>query len=148
MPVFRWGDSWNPLRDLEREVDRLLQSVNLGFHGFRAGRQYPPVNVYQQDEDYLLVVELPGMRADEVELTVSGGILTMKGMRRDPEGIADDRFRRRERFRGPWQRSLSLPEGIEEERLSAEFANGILKIRLPKAEASKSRQIPIIEGEG
>lgn len=146
MPVFRWGQSWHSFRELEREVDRLLSSVNLTFHGIRLGRQYPAVNLYELSGEYLLTAELPGTRAEDLELTIAGGVLTIRGRRSDIEGVPDDRFRRHERFRGSWQRALSLPERVEEERLRAEFNHGILKIHLPKAEAPTPRQIPVVEG--
>lgn len=146
MPVFRWGQTWDAFRDLEREVDRLLHSVNLTFQGLRLGRQYPLINVYELEEEYLLTAELPGMRAEDLDLTIAGGILTLKGQRTDPDNIPDDRFRRHERFRGSWQRSLSIPERVRDERLSAEFSNGVLKIHLPKAAEAKPRQIPVVEG--
>ncbi len=146
MPVFRWGHSWYPLRDLEREVDRLLQGVNLTFQGLRLGRQYPAVNLYELDDEYLITAELPGTTTDDLDLTIAGGILTIKGKRSDTEGIPDDRFRRHERFRGPWQRALSIPERVLEEKLSAELTHGILKIHLPKAEEIKPRQIHVADG--
>jgi len=146
MPIFKWGHSWNPIHDLEREVDRLLKGMSLGFQGVRLGREYPAINLYELDDEFLLTAELPGTHAEDLELTVVGGIMTIKGKRSDLDGVPDDRFRRQERFRGSWQRSLSIPERIREEMLSAEFNNGILKIRLPKADELKPRQIPIAEG--
>jgi len=146
MPVFRWGQNWDAFHDLEREVDRLLSSVNFTFQGIRLGRQYPAVNLYEQDEEFLLTAELPGIRTEDLELTIAGGILTIKGKRTDPDDVPEERFRRHERFRGNWQRSLSLPERVQEDKLSAQFNNGILKIRLPKAEELRTRQIPVVEG--
>lgn len=146
MPVFRWGQSWHTFRELEREVDRLLNSVNLTFHGIRLGRQYPAVNLYELPDEFLLTAELPGTRAEDLELTIAGGILTIRGKRSDIEGVPDDRFRRHERFRGSWQRALSLPDRVQDEKLRAEFNHGILKIHLPKAEAATPRQIPVVEG--
>lgn len=147
MAVFRWRQTWGTLRDLEREFDRLLESVKMPFPGLRLERQYPPVNVYELEEEFLLVAELAGIHADNLDLTVAGGILTLKGDRRGPEGIAEDRFRRHERLRGTWQRQLTLPDRVDEERLSAEFVNGILKIHLPKLPMVKPRQIPVAGGD-
>jgi len=147
MPVFRWGHAWQAIDDLEREVDRLLQGVGLALHGFRIGRNFPAVNLFEFEEEFLLTAELPGTRPDDLELTLASGVLTMKGERPVPEGVADDRYRRRERFRGAWQRSLSLPERIEEEQLTAEFTNGILKVHLPKATEVQPRRIQVIESD-
>ncbi|GAB4156627.1 MAG: Hsp20/alpha crystallin family protein [Planctomycetaceae bacterium] len=147
MPVFRWGENWNPFRDLEREVEGLLQSVNLSVNGIRLGRQYPAINLYELTDEYLLTAEIPGTKAEDLDLTIAGSILTIKGKRTDPEGIPDDRFRRQERFRGAWQRSISLPERVKEEELTAEFTHGVLRIHLPKAADGKPRQIFVTDGE-
>lgn len=146
MALFRWGHSWDAFHDLEREVDRLLQSVNLSFQGLRFGRQYPPVNLYELPSEYLITAELPGVKAEELDLTIANGVLSMTGRHISPEGTAEERFRRQERPRGVWQRSISLPDRVKSDNLSAEFVNGILKIHLPKAEEVKPRQIPVAFG--
>ena len=146
MAIFRWGHSWDAFHDLEREVDRLLQSVNITFQGLRFGRQYPPVNLYELSEEYLIMAEVPGVRSEDLELTITSGVLSMKGRNADPVGAAEERFRRQERPRGVWQRSISIPDRVNVESLSAEFTDGILKIHLPKAEETKPRQIPVAFG--
>ena len=143
MAVFRLGQSWDPLRDLEREVDRLLQSVNLTFHGVRSGRKYPAVNLYESADEYILTAELPATAPEDLELTIAGGLLTMSGHRRDETEIPTERFRRQERPRGTWQRSLPVPERIHEDQLSADFHNGVLVVRLPKSPQEEPRQIAI-----
>lgn len=146
MAVFRWGQAWDPFRDLEREVDRLLASVSLSFSGIRFGREYPPVNVYELDDGLLLTAELSGTRPEDLEVFVADGALTLKGKRTGADGVPDDRYRRQERPRGAWQRSLTLPEGIHEDQMRAEFSNGILKVRLPKAPSTTPRLIPVSDG--
>lgn len=148
MAVFRWGHAWDPFHDLEREVDRLLAGVSLSFQGLRFGRQYPAVNVYDLDTELLITAELPGVKSEDLELTVADSVLTLRGKRSGPVGVPDERYRRQERPRGVWQRSLSLPERIHEEQMTAEFTNGLLKIHLPKAPTAQPRQIPITEGTG
>ena len=145
MAVFRWGQGWSPLHDLEREVDRLLSTV-LSFHGVRLGRQYPPVNVIQLESEYVLTAELPGIRPEELELTVTDGALTIQGERVGPDGIPDERFRRQERPRGRWRRTISLPDAIEEDKMSAEFVNGVLKVHLPRTPVVRPRQIKVVDG--
>jgi HSP20 family protein len=148
MAVFQWRQTWGSLGDFERQVDRLLESIRFPFPGVRLDRPYPPVNVYELNDEFLITAELPGVAPESLELTVSGGILTLKGERSGPAGISDDRFRRHERVWGAWQRSLSIPERVAEERVSAEFNEGILKIRLPKAVEIKPRHIPVSGANG
>lgn len=148
MPVFRFRESWDPFRDLERQVDRLLEEIPFPFPAIRFERKFPPVNVYELAEEYLLTAELPGTSAESLELTVSGGILSIKGSRPAPAGIGDEQFRRHERMWGNWERSLNLPERVVEDRVSAQFNDGILKIHLPKAPEVKPRQIQVHNGAG
>jgi HSP20 family protein len=145
MSLFRWGQGWDPFRDLEREVDRLFRQVNLNFPALRLGRQYPPINLYELDNEFLLTAELPGIRTEDLDLSIAGGILTIRGKRDDASEVPDEKFRRHERFRGTWQRSLAIPQRVQEDRLAADLNHGILKIHLPKTASSEPRQIPVEE---
>lgn len=151
MPIFRWDQSWSPLRDLEREVDRLIQGVEFTVQGIRMPRQYPAVNIFELEHEFLITAELPGMQVQDLELTIANGVLTLKGHRDSPvadnRDIPEERFRRRERTFGDWQRSISIPDRISDEQLSAEFNDGVLKIHLPKLEEELPRQIPVSSGE-
>jgi HSP20 family protein len=147
MAVFRWGHSWgHSIGDLEREVDRLLRGVTASFQGLRFGRQYPAINLYELDDEFLLTAELPGMSPDDLEVKIAGGVLTVGGSRQDEDHGSEHRFRRQERAHGSWQRSLSLPDRVRDDGLSAELTDGILRIRLPKDVEEKPRQIPVTSG--
>lgn len=145
MPVFRWGHAFDAFRDLEREMDRLLRSVNFGAEGLRVARQYPPVNIYELDDEYLLTAELPGTKADDLELSVADGLVTIRGVRRGETDVAEDRYRRSERPRGTWERTLTLPDRVREHELHAELNHGVLKLHLPKAPSAQPRQIPVVD---
>ena len=146
MALFRFGQSFDPFRNFEHEVDQLLRSVNLTFHGIRLGRQYPPINLYDRGHEYLITAEIPGAKLDDLELTISNTILTLAGRREGPCDVPEHRYRRCERFRGNWQRSISLPERVREEALSATFADGVLRIQLPKGTQYPPRQIRVSDG--
>ncbi|MBA4031936.1 MAG: heat-shock protein Hsp20 [Planctomyces sp.] len=140
MAIFRWGNAWQAVGDFEQEVDHLLASV---LQGLRVVRQYPAVNLYDLPDQLLLTAELPGIRLEELDISVSEGSLTLKGRHIGPENVPDEVFRRQERPRGKWQRILKLPEGIREDEVSAQFANGVLLIRLPKHPPKPVRQIAV-----
>lgn len=148
MAVFQWRQSWEPFRDLERQFDRLFANMRLPFPAIRLDRHFPPINLYELADEFLITAELPGVAGSDLELTFSGGILTLKGQRPAPAGVSDDRFRRHERVWGSWQRSISIQERIAEEKVAAEFTDGILKIHLPKAEETPVRQIPVVAANG
>ncbi|MFM8222999.1 MAG: Hsp20/alpha crystallin family protein [Planctomycetaceae bacterium] len=146
MPVFRWGDSWDTFRDLERQVDRLLNGLVFPIPMLRLERQYPPVNLYELPDEYLLTAELPGTEPAELDLSVAGGMMTLRGRRQPPAGVTDDQFRRHERMWGSWEWSIPLPERVREDEVRAEFANGVLQVHLPKAPEIRPRQIQVLPG--
>jgi HSP20 family protein len=146
MAVFRWGQSWDPFRDLEREVDRLLQGVHLTLHGVRPGRRFPHVNLLESDYCYVLTAEIPGVDPRQIEVTTASGYLTIKGNRTPPEEAREDSFRRQERFHGPWQRTIQLPDRVDEDGMKADYSAGVLRVTLPKAPSSLPRQIAVNDG--
>lgn len=147
MPIFRWGSPLQAFQDLEREMDLLMRSMDLAFEGLRLGRPYPPVNLYELEEEFLLMAELPGTRVEDLDISVANGVLTMRGNRVKRDNVAEESYRRSERPEGPWERSLSLPERVDEERISAEMSNGLLRLHLPKMPSSEPRQISVNLGD-
>jgi HSP20 family protein len=147
MAVFHWGQGWEPLRDLEQQVDQLLEGFRIPFRTVRLERQFPPLNLYELDEEFLLTAELPGMSSDKLEVTVRGGIMTLRGERSGPADIKEEQFRRHERSWGPWERSFGVPDRVDTERVSAELNDGILKVHLPKLPESPPRQIAVVQGD-
>ena len=146
MRLFRWGNAFEAFRDLQREMDRLLENVNSATEGLRYGRPYPAANIYDAETEFVITVEVPGIAVGDVELSMSNGVLTMKGKRVDSEPVSADQFRRSERPGGHWERQFSLPERIQEDEIRAELKNGVLMLRLPKSPSAAPRQIPVVNG--
>ena len=146
MAVFRWGNAFDAFRDLEREMDRILRTVELGFDGARMRHRGPPVNIYELESEYVLAAQLPGAQIGDIELSVADGLVTIKGQRTTDGEIAPERFRRRERIGGAWERVVSLPDRVREDEMYAELQNGVLTLHLPKAPSTKPRQIQVLDG--
>jgi HSP20 family protein len=146
MAVFRWGSAWNSIHDLEREMDRLLQSVNLSFHSLRVNRPYPAINIYERPDEFLLTAEIPGTKSSDLDVSISGNMLTIRGIRQPDQNIPEERYRRRERRFGKWERTISLPDNVEDERMSATFLAGVLQLHIPKTPKQTPRQIPVSDG--
>jgi len=135
-----WPGGWDPFEELQREMGRLFQSFD-PFPSPRHVRLFPPINLYVAGDEYVLSAQLPGMAPEEVELTVTHETLTLRGERKRTEGVKDDAYRRQERVMGRWSRTINLPDRIDESRVTARFANGVLTARLPRAESAKPRHI-------
>ncbi|MGE3819067.1 MAG: Hsp20/alpha crystallin family protein [Isosphaeraceae bacterium] len=142
MNSMTWTRRWDPFRELQREMGRLFDSFDPST-GRSAAWQFPPVNVYDVGDHYVLTVPLPGTSPDDFELTITGETLTLRGERKRPEGVADESYRRQERFFGRWSRTLTLPDRIESPQVAASYAQGILTVTLPKAESARPRQISV-----
>lgn len=137
-----WPEGWDPFHELQREMGRLFQSLD-PFRAFRHARAFPPLNLAATSDEYVLSAQLPGMDPAEVELTVTAETLTLRGERKRPEGVKDDSYRRQERFVGHWSRTVALPDRVDEARVTAHFADGILTVRLPRAESARPRNIAL-----
>lgn len=140
MPVFRWGHAFEAFAGLEREFDRLLQTAA---HAARVGRQFPPINLYDCPTKFLLLAQLPGVEAGELDLSVADRRLTLCGRRLRPEGVSETQFRRRERLIGDWERTIMLPDRVDENAISADFQSGLLTLTLPKIPTGAVRQIVV-----
>jgi HSP20 family protein len=141
-----WQRRWDPFRELQREFGRLFESLD-PFQAARRAQVYPPLNLYDAGDRYILAAQLPGVAPSELDLAITGETLTVRGERKRPEGIKDDSYRRQERPMGRWSRTLTLPDRVDSTVVSASFANGILLVVLPKAESAKPRHIAIIASE-
>jgi HSP20 family protein len=104
----------------------------------------PPVDIYETDgREVVLRAELPGLRREDISLTVENNTLTIRGERRRDEGIKEDRYHRIERAYGPFSRSFALPASVEAERVRAEYRDGVLTVSLPFREEARPRQIQV-----
>ncbi len=144
MPVFRWGNAWGSLEEFEREMDRLLQSMQMSNRNARSLRAFPAVNLYELDDELVITAEIPGVQPEDLDLSIASGVLTIRGKRSVDSSIPQDQFRRQERMHGKWERVLNLPERVNEDELTAELKEGVLKITLPRAPQTQARQIPVI----
>lgn len=136
------GLRWEPFREFQREMDRLFNSIE-PLNALRSIRGFPSINLYDVGDSYVVCVQLPGLGPDDIELTMTGDTLSLRGERKRNETINEDSYRRQERPTGRWSRSIMLPDRVDSARVSASFARGILTVTIPKAESEKPRQITV-----
>lgn len=138
-----FGFSNPPFVSLRREIDRLFDDT-VGGKGSSAS-WIPAVNIREGAKEVCLDLELPGIKPEKVEISVDAGTLTVSGEKREErrEGEEDGRYHLVERSYGSFTRSFTLPQGVDEEQISANFDNGILTISIPKAALPEPRKIRI-----
>lgn len=140
---------WNPWRDLQSEMSRLQSEMNrlFGRYGSSDGRTihsaYPPINLWENEDQLEVEIELPGMEMDDLEIYVNGSNqLSLKGERKQPNGH-EGTWHRRERGYGAFSRLIELPHQVDADNVNASFKHGVLTIQLPKQESSKPRKIQV-----
>jgi HSP20 family protein len=132
---------WQELERMQRQIDSVfrLRDQDDGF----SEASFPLMNIYDAKDDILVTVELPGMSSDQVSITASDGLLSIKGKRSDDSPGKKYAVVRRERSVGEFEKSVKIPSTVLQDRISATFKNGVLAITLPKAEEAKPKQIAI-----
>ena len=139
---------WEPAREmmtLREAMDRLFDDAFTQPFSMRDGwsASTPAVDMYQTDDEIVVKASLPGIKADEVQINVTGDVLTLKGEVKQEEEKNNRSWHIREQRWGSFQRSVALPTNVVSDRAKAEFENGILTITLPKAEEVRPKTITI-----
>jgi len=136
----------HPIRQIERDLEEWLGGLNDPFLGVLAGGRgfAPSIDLYEEEDAYVLRVELPGLSKADVELSVKDGVLSIKGHKKTQvDEKKGRRYHRRETWAGSFERRLSLPEDADPDKVSAEMKEGVLSLRLPKRPEQKPMQIDI-----
>jgi HSP20 family protein len=136
-------DSYRPLSAMD-EIDMLAHSLWDSWQPavIRTGFTFN-LDMYEKDDKLVIRAELPGVRKEDLEINVSGDMLTIKGEKKQEEVPEDAKFYLCERCFGSYTRSISLPFSVDATSVSATFKNGLLEIRLPKAEEAKGQRIEV-----
>ncbi len=131
---------WSPFESLRSEIDRVFNDFTPGFFDrtfFRLPPAFqgnvPAVDFVEKNDAYELTAELPGIDPKQLDVTLSDGILTLKGEKNEREERKDGDYYLSERRYGSFRRDIRLPAATEPDKIDASFANGLLKITLPKA---------------
>ena len=127
-----------------REIDRVFDAF---FGQTDQGRRWvPPIDLVEAEDHFVLKADLPGLAEGDVNIEVQDGTLTISGERQAEHEQREKGWYRIERSFGSFNRSLTLPDGVDPDRIDASFANGVLEVRIPKPEERKPRRISISGG--
>ncbi len=145
MAITRWTNR-NPWRELDALTNRLGFVFDDAMPtASSTGRWVPAVNVEENAEELLLTAELPGLTEDDIEIEFENSVLSIRGEKRAQRREGDDSSKVHiwERSYGSFQRTFTLPRTVSPDRIEADFASGVLHIRMPKAPEAKGRRIEI-----
>lgn len=145
--------TWDPFGDvsaLQRDMSQLLNRtfgpVARGGENAPGTALVPPIDAYKTDDEVVVRMELPGLTNDDVEIEFENGVLTVSGQRAQTADVADEAWLRRERPVGEFSRSFTVPEGVDPNKIRADFAHGVLELRIPQPEERKPHRISINSG--
>ena len=149
---------WDPFRELntlQREMNRLFQDYSRTGETELATTAFaPPVDIYEDEHAITLKMEVPGVDQKDIDIQVENNTLTVRGERKFEKEEKEENFHRIERSYGSFSRSFTLPQTVNPEDVSADYDNGVLKVRLGKRAEAKPKQIKIgiggkqLEGKG
>lgn len=141
---------WDPFRELEEVSDRLnrmfarpAMRTGNGKETMIVADWTPSVDISETEGEYQIKAEIPDVKKEDVKVTLEDGVLTIQGERKQEKEDKGKKFHRIERSYGSFVRSFSLPDVIEEEKVKAEFKDGVLNLHLPKSEKAKPKAIEV-----
>jgi HSP20 family protein len=138
---------WSPfdrLVSLREEFDRLLEPTLGAF--LRRGTfndWNPALDVHEEKDQIVVVAELPGMKKEDIEISLHNGLLSISGERKEEKAVGEGQSRRQERFFGRFSRTITLPALIDAAKVTATYKDGLLTVNLPKTEEAKPKQIAV-----
>jgi HSP20 family protein len=145
---------WEPVRELsslQSEMNRLFNTFfdtpATGGNGAAARRWVPAMDLVETGEHFVLRADLPGLAEGDVSIELEDNVLTVSGERKTEHEDKNEGYYRMERSFGQFRRSLTLPEGVDADKIAATFDKGVLEVRVPKPEERKPRRVAISVGD-
>jgi HSP20 family protein len=135
------SDPFATLHAVQRAMDAATRSDWFGTRTSGRGT-YPPINAFRNGDDFVLVMELAGVKKEDLDIEVKGDTVRVRG-RKTVESVPDLSVHRRERAEGNFDRTLTLPAAIEASQVHAEYRDGVLAVHLPRAASDKPRSVTI-----
>ena len=141
---------WNPFRELDEVQNRLssffggtFPRFGNGNGGLKMADWSPQVDISEDEKEYLVKTDLPEMKKNEINVNVENGVLSISGERKSEKEEKNKKFHRIERSYGSFERTFTMPEDADGTKISAEFKDGVLNVRLPKNPATKPKAIEV-----
>ncbi|HEU5125930.1 MAG TPA: Hsp20/alpha crystallin family protein [Verrucomicrobiae bacterium] len=147
-PVLNQWPTLGRLTDIREELDRLFESpwTELARTSQLLSGWTPALDLHEDKDNFVVKAELPGLKKEDIDISLHDGSLSISGERKSEEKFADAEVYRSERFVGRFQRTIALPSAVANDQVKAQYKDGILTVTLPKTEEAKPKQISVQEG--
>jgi len=149
MELMKWAaparrDLWDAFEDMRSEIERGFGSLTgPEVAGLLDRTTSPAIDVVETQGEYLVIADLPGVDRKEIELSVTGSLLSIKGEKREEKGSERRRIFRKETWAGSFHRTIDLPAAMDPSKIEAELKDGVLTVRISKREEAKTKQIVV-----
>ena len=140
MSLIRWTPTWDPFEEMDEVMNRL--PAIQGGQGLQKAF-VPAMDIYQTDKAVVLETPLAGVKPEEVSVTVEKGVLTIQGQSSKEHEVDEKNYYRKEVRSGSFFRQVALPVSVTEDKVTAEFENGILKVTCPKAQPTAAKKVSV-----
>jgi HSP20 family protein len=138
---------WDPFQDLLAIQDEMNQLFGRARQGQAGGRVWAPaLDISERQDAYVVTVEVPGVKPEDLDITLEDGLLTIQGERQFTSESSEEQYHRVERRYGAFRRSITLPSQVQADAIEASFDNGVLEVVVPKAEEAKPKKISVRPG--
>ncbi len=135
----RWGITpWRPLREIEDFFERPMWRLPVEERGWM-----PAVDIFEKDDKFVVKAELPGMKEEDIDVSVVGDTLMIKGEKKTETEVKEENYYRCERAYGSFYRSVPLPSTVDADKIEASFEDGVLEVTLPKSAEIKPKKIAV-----
>jgi HSP20 family protein len=153
MTLIRWNPvrdvtAWHPVNNVLDEFSQIHRALDSVFDNWRGGSSgemsfMPAVDIIERENIFDIRIELPGVKKEDVKITVNNGVLTVKGEKKVEQEKKGENYHRVERSYGSFQRSFNLPTTVSSDKIEASYDNGVLNVSVPKIEEAKPKEIEV-----
>ena len=137
---------WEPFREvmsLRQAMDRLFEDSFVGLPHLKVNGRDFPMDMYQEKDNLVVKAALPGVKPEELDITIADDILTIRGEHKEEQETKEDDYLYRERYYGAFSRSVAIPMEVKSDKAAATFEEGVLTLTLPKADEIKPKRVKI-----
>ncbi len=137
---------WALEKRIQHMFDNFMEFPRDWEFPMKGGELFPSVDISETPQQYIIRAEIPGMRKEDIKISINRNCLTLSGEKKEEKKTEDEKFHRMESYYGSFQRSFVLPDGIKADKVEASFKDGVLSVAVPKSEESKEKTVEIKVG--
>lgn len=142
MTLVRWSP-WRDVLSVQDEMNRLFDGLMRRRETGGGAEWVPAVDISETEDEFVVSADVPGLKSDDIKISVANNVLTLRGEKKNVREEKEENFHRVERTCGSFERTFSLPSGVDSGNIRAKYKDGVLDVRLPKSKEAKPQEIKV-----